>query len=171
MFCQTKREVTHKTGWFSNAFNPFSALRTAYDILAKVSPICWKGAMIVLLNSPAWKFSEDVPLVEFMYLVFARVPGESYRRQLRSLLLYLCDVFRALINSLVCWVLLVKFSFPTFFWGKFMKTNFFLSFFLFLFFFSFSFSFLFFFFSVLFLLGVCMFGRLPILNRLFTLLD
>ena len=31
------------------------------------------------------------------------MPGESYRRRLRSLLLYLCYVFRALINSLVCW--------------------------------------------------------------------
>ena len=35
-----------------------------------------------------------------MYLVFTRMPGESYRRRLRPLLLYLCDVFRALINSL-----------------------------------------------------------------------
>ena len=26
---------------------------------------------------------EDVPLVEFMYLVFTRMPGESYRRRLR----------------------------------------------------------------------------------------
>ena len=34
-----------------------------------------------------------------MYFVFARMPGESYRRRLRSLL-YLCCVFRALINSL-----------------------------------------------------------------------
>ena len=46
--------------------------------------------------------SEDVPLVEFMYLVFTRMPGESYRRRLRYLLLYLCYVFRALINSLEC---------------------------------------------------------------------
>ena len=38
-----------------------------------------------------------------MYLVFTRMPGDSYRRRLRSLLLYLCYVFRALINSLVCW--------------------------------------------------------------------
>ena len=43
---------------------------------------------------------EDAPL---MYLVFTRMPGESYRRRLRSLLLFLCGVFRALINSLVCW--------------------------------------------------------------------
>ena len=32
-----------------------------------------------------------------MYLVFTRVPGESYCRRLRSLLLCLCDVFRALL--------------------------------------------------------------------------
>ena len=38
-----------------------------------------------------------------MYLVLTRVPGVSYRRRLRSLMLCLCDVFRALINSLVCW--------------------------------------------------------------------
>ena len=47
---------------------------------------------------------EDVPLVEFMYLVFTRMPGESYRRRLGSLLLYLCYIFRGLINSLVCWL-------------------------------------------------------------------
>ena len=27
---------------------------------------------------------EDVPLVEFMYIIFTRMPGESYRRLLRS---------------------------------------------------------------------------------------
>ena len=42
----------------------------------------------------------DVPLVEFMYLVFTCMPGYSYR-QLRSLLLYLYYVFRVLISSLV----------------------------------------------------------------------
>ena len=40
---------------------------------------------------------KDVPLMEFMYLVFTRMPDESYRRRLRSLLLYLCYVFRGLI--------------------------------------------------------------------------
>ena len=45
---------------------------------------------------------EDVTLVEFMCLVFTRMPGESYRRRrLGSLLVCLCDVFRALINSRV----------------------------------------------------------------------
>ena len=36
------------------------------------------------------------------------MPGESYRRRLRSLLLYLCYAFRALINSLVCLILLIN---------------------------------------------------------------
>ena len=48
-------------------------------------------------------FFVTVPLVEFMYLVFTGMPGESYRRWLRPLLLCLCYVFRALINSHVCW--------------------------------------------------------------------
>ena len=47
----------------------------------------------------------DMLLVEFMYLVFTCMPGESYRRvtvgNSGSLLLYLCYVFRAPINSLV----------------------------------------------------------------------
>ena len=47
--------------------------------------------------------TDRIHLLEFMYLVFTRMPGESYRRRLRSLLLYLCYVFRALINSLVRW--------------------------------------------------------------------
>ena len=37
-----------------------------------------------------------------MYLVLTCMPGESYRRRLRSLLLCLCDVFEALINSFTC---------------------------------------------------------------------
>ena len=45
---------------------------------------------------------KDVPLVESIHLVFTRLPGESYGRRLRSLLLCLCYVLRALITSLVC---------------------------------------------------------------------
>ena len=45
---------------------------------------------------------EDAPLVEFMYLVFIHMPGKSYHRRLGSLLLCLCEVFQALINSLMC---------------------------------------------------------------------
>ena len=61
------------------------------------------------MNVPLVKFMylvfirEDEPLVEFIYLVFTRMPGESYRRRLRPLLLYLCNLFRALSNTLVCW--------------------------------------------------------------------
>ena len=44
---------------------------------------------------------EAVPLVEVMYFVFTRMAGENYHRRLWSLL-SLCDVFQALINSLVC---------------------------------------------------------------------
>ena len=46
---------------------------------------------------------DDISLVQFMYLVFTHMPGEGYLRHLRSLLLCLCNVFRVLINSLVCW--------------------------------------------------------------------
>jgi len=46
---------------------------------------------------------EDVPLVELVLLVFIRMPDDSYRKQLRSSLLCLYDVFLVLINSLVCW--------------------------------------------------------------------
>ena len=64
---------------------------------------------VFLLYATGWHpfLRTYVPLVEFIYLVFTRMPGESYRRRLRSLLLYLCHVFRALINSLVCWVVLL----------------------------------------------------------------
>ena len=48
------------------------------------------------LNTPAvflmQLLFQCTPLVEFMYLVFTCMPGESYCRQLRSLLLYLCYV-------------------------------------------------------------------------------
>ena len=37
--------------------------------------------------------------MKFMYLVFTRMPGESYRMRFGSLLLYLCHVFGALIRE------------------------------------------------------------------------
>ena len=39
----------------------------------------------------------------FLYLAFTRMSGESYRSRLRSWLLYVWEVFRALINSPVSW--------------------------------------------------------------------
>ena len=57
-------------------------------------------------------------LVEFMYLVFTCMPGKSYHRQLRSLLLCLCYRFQVLINSLKCvdsaWALWASFCFRFF---------------------------------------------------------
>ena len=47
-------------------------------------------------------FDEAVPVLQFVYLAFTRMPGKSYSSGLRSLLLCLCDVLRVLIKSLVC---------------------------------------------------------------------
>ena len=52
--------------------------------------VCLKWRVYMPLGA---SILEDVPLVEFMYLVFTRMPGESYRRGRGSLLLYLCDGF------------------------------------------------------------------------------
>ena len=57
----------------------------------------------LLVRSPPWPALTELRLAELMYLAFTRMPGESYRWRLWSLLLCLCDVFRALITSLVCW--------------------------------------------------------------------
>ena len=47
-------------------------------------------------------FFEDVSLMELIYHVFTLMPRESNSRRLSSLLLYLCDVFLALIHSHMC---------------------------------------------------------------------
>ena len=80
---------------------------------------------------------EDVPLVERMYLVLTRMPGDSYRRGctsggvfctlylhaclarvtvggVRSLSLCLCDVFPALTDELPCVLILLERSGPRF---------------------------------------------------------
>ena len=43
------------------------------------------------------------PLVEFWNLAFTRMPGKSYRRRFRPLLLCSCKAFLAIINSLFRW--------------------------------------------------------------------
>ena len=65
------------------------------------------ATLSIATDSPAASMEQTkhlaVPLVEFMWLVFTHMPGESYRRRLRSLLLCSRDVFlRVLINSIVC---------------------------------------------------------------------
>ena len=58
-----------------------------------------------------WQRREFGRMVEFMYLVFTRMPGGSYCRRLGFLLLYL---FRALISSLcVCAVSYTHLTLPT----------------------------------------------------------
>ena len=42
--------------------------------------------------------SEDVPVVEFMYLVFTRMPGESYR----PLVEFMCLVFTRMPGESYC---------------------------------------------------------------------
>ena len=86
----------------------FFTFLVIYDLLNHMSKLMKLKAVLhqpntddQTLASDLIQSLEDVPLVEFMYLVFTRMPGESYRRRLRSLL-YLCYVFGALINSLVC---------------------------------------------------------------------
>ena len=68
------------------------------------SPLFWHQHD---LETSTWRDTnlhfEDVPLVEFMYLVFTCMPGESYCTGLKSLLLYLCYIFQVLTPSLVCW--------------------------------------------------------------------
>ena len=56
------------------------------------------------------KLLEDVPLVEFMYLVFTSMPDESYHKWLKFLLLCLCGSFQVLISSLVYWFKITSFK-------------------------------------------------------------
>ena len=70
--------------WLTDAVFPFVII---------IASCIWNGQV----EADALSRFEDAPLVQFMYLVFTRMPV-SYRRRLRSLLLCWCDVFRALIN-------------------------------------------------------------------------
>ena len=81
--------MTNAEAWFNNSLRPRkpegSLGRTAQDghLDSHTAPeLCTK----------------DVTVLEFIYLVFTRMPGERYHRRLRSLLLYFCYVFRAPIN-------------------------------------------------------------------------
>ena len=81
---------------------------------------CWihvnriRLSSVFLLDSfcLAWK---DVPLVEFMYPVFARTPGGSYCRCFKPLLLSSCDFFQPLITFLCLFILPCLFVYSIFF--------------------------------------------------------
>ena len=47
-----------------------------------------------------WMIVEDVPVVEFMYLLITQMLGKRYPRRLRSLLLYLCYVIPLCVDHL-----------------------------------------------------------------------
>ena len=60
--------------------------------MAETGPLC-RLAGSSLHVSVKELIKEDILLQECMYLVLTHMPGESYCRRLRSLLLCLCDVF------------------------------------------------------------------------------
>ena len=47
-----------------------------------------------------WMIVEDVPVVEFIYLLITQMLGKRYPRRLRSLLLYLCYVIPLCVDHL-----------------------------------------------------------------------
>ena len=97
-----------------SAVNLFSVLHYVWVWGGPGEP---QGNMII---SNGW----CIPLVEFVYLVFTGTPGESYCRRFTSLLLCLCHVFRALINSLSCWFKHRVSFFPSFFFSlKYMASE------------------------------------------------
>ena len=76
-----------------------------------------KGHKLHPLEVPLWGctylgiyLSEDVPLVEFMHLLFTHVPGESYHGQLRSLLSSVWHLSST--NKLPCLLILRQHSGP-----------------------------------------------------------
>ena len=52
--------------------------------------LCVRANVFVCVGSEMCIRDRDVPLVELMYFVVTRMSVESYRRQLGSLLSYLC---------------------------------------------------------------------------------
>ena len=80
---------------------------------------CWLACLSKLYTRPNFIHFEDVPLVEFTYLVFTRMPGSNYRRRFRSLLLcpllYLWRLSNAVTS--LCWFQTASSIFLFFFFG------------------------------------------------------
>ena len=89
------RHKIHKLSQTPLSFHRLSRPWKAYRISPKLLKTFKDCANPVSINE------ERMYLWWFMCLVFTCMPGESYSRQLLSLLL--CDVFRAPINSFGCW--------------------------------------------------------------------
>ena len=60
----------------------------------------WHLLSVVVKDRLQKELKNDAPLVEFVYLVFTRIPSESYARRLSSSLFCLCYVFRAELTPL-----------------------------------------------------------------------
>ena len=91
--------------WIWNRMRPIALWFCLIPVHTCVVECAWNVGYICHWGA---SFFEDAPLVEFMYLAFTRMPSESYCRRLRSLLLYSCYVFWALIISLACWLYIVS---------------------------------------------------------------
>ena len=75
-------------------------LSTLYLLPCQMSYHRWFRSVGSADKNEVYIYFLDVPLAEFMYLVFYLHSTESYHRQFRSVLLCLCGVFWVLINSL-----------------------------------------------------------------------
>ena len=78
-------------------------LKTVTEIRRSSACDTFMAASVRLVLHSLWDLEPVLRLKRRsdLYLVFTRMPGESYRRRPRSLLLCSCDVFPALITSLV----------------------------------------------------------------------
>ena len=81
--------------------NLFGVSKNVWSEQTFVPPPSLKHRVLWTLSNKNQSINQTF-LVEFIHLVFTSMLGESYRRRLRSLLVSVCDVFRALTNSLDC---------------------------------------------------------------------
>ena len=84
-----KLRVRNKKGRYFSAQSFILRRGEGADLLHGLCGACrWRSFPSYGFTKPRPFAEEDVPLVEFMYLVFTRMPSESYRRRLGSLLLF-----------------------------------------------------------------------------------
>ena len=92
---------------FFFSFSSSSSLSLSLSLSLFLSLFCFVFLFFVRENQhtreliSAWNMqhmitNEDIPLMEFMYLVFTRMPGESYQRWLRSFLYWYYIIVSAL---------------------------------------------------------------------------
>ena len=92
MLTSVTRETTPVTST-PTAATSTEPTSVSVKVASQETDLCAFGTYRLLLWHIIWLNLEDAPLVQFMYLVFTRMPGGSYRRRLGSLLLCLFDDF------------------------------------------------------------------------------